>query len=66
MSSVALCRGSDLAASGAGNGSVHLWAVGSETKDIQSLYDLPLVREKEMSSKLPFTSCDNTEDKFVS
>ncbi|KAJ0017477.1 hypothetical protein Pint_11153 [Pistacia integerrima] len=43
VSSISVCRGSDLAASGAGNGSVRLWAIGSETKDIRPLYDLPLV-----------------------
>ncbi|ESR62163.1 hypothetical protein CICLE_v10014949mg [Citrus x clementina] len=43
VSSVTVCGGSDLAASGAGNGSVHLWAIESETKDIQPLYNLPLV-----------------------
>lgn len=43
VSSVTVCGGSDLAASGAGNGSVRLWAIESETKDIQPLYNLPLV-----------------------
>ncbi|KAF8037108.1 hypothetical protein BT93_B0123 [Corymbia citriodora subsp. variegata] len=43
VSSVSVCRGSDLAASGAGNGYVRLWAIGSDNKDIQPLYDLPLV-----------------------
>lgn len=43
VSSISVCRGSDLAASGAGNGSVRLWAIESETKGIQPLYDLPLV-----------------------
>lgn len=43
VSSATVCRGSDLAASGAGNGYVRLWAIGSEKKDIQPLYDLPLV-----------------------
>lgn len=38
-----MCRGSDLAASGAGNGYVRLWAIKSETNNIQPLYDLPLV-----------------------
>lgn len=41
VNSVATCRGSDLAASGAGNGFVHLWAV--ETNAIRKLYELPLV-----------------------
>ncbi|KAF8112181.1 hypothetical protein N665_0066s0055 [Sinapis alba] len=40
VSSVAVCRGSDLAASGAGNGFVHLMAV--ETSAIRPLFKLPL------------------------
>ncbi|KAL5577372.1 hypothetical protein UlMin_019071 [Ulmus minor] len=43
VSSVTVCRGSDLAASGAGNGSVRLWDIKSETKGIQPLHNLPLV-----------------------
>ncbi|OMO83274.1 hypothetical protein CCACVL1_11469 [Corchorus capsularis] len=43
VSSVTVCRGSDLAASGAGNGCVRLWAIESGRKDIQPLYDVPLV-----------------------
>ncbi|XP_050273527.1 U3 snoRNP-associated protein-like EMB2271 isoform X2 [Quercus robur] len=43
VSSVTVCRNSDLAASGAGNGSVRLWDIESETKDIRPLFDLPLV-----------------------
>ncbi|KAK7303556.1 hypothetical protein RJT34_14463 [Clitoria ternatea] len=43
VSAVTVCRNSDLAASGAGNGSVRLWAVESETKDIKPLHDVPLV-----------------------
>ncbi|KAM4118819.1 hypothetical protein ACJW30_03G011400 [Castanea mollissima] len=43
VSSVTVCRNSDLAASGAGNGSVRLWGIESETKDVQPLFDLPLV-----------------------
>lgn len=43
VSSISVCRGSDLAASGAGNGYVRLWAIKSETNNIQPLYDLPLV-----------------------
>lgn len=43
ISSVTVCRGSDLAASGAGNGSVRLWAVESESKAMKPLHDLPLV-----------------------
>ncbi|KAL2341528.1 hypothetical protein Fmac_009468 [Flemingia macrophylla] len=42
VSAVTVCRNSDLAASGAGNGSVRLWAIGSENKDIKSLHDVPL------------------------
>ncbi|KAK6944210.1 WD40 repeat [Dillenia turbinata] len=42
VSSVAVCRSSDLAASGAGNGSVRLWAIESESKSIRPLFDLPL------------------------
>lgn len=41
VSSVAVCRGSDLAASGAGNGFVHLMAV--EPSAIRPLFKLPLV-----------------------
>ncbi|KAJ4876475.1 U3 snoRNP-associated protein-like YAO [Raphanus sativus] len=40
VSSVAVCRGSDLAASGAGNGFVHLMAV--EASAIRPLFKLPL------------------------
>ncbi|KDP35298.1 hypothetical protein JCGZ_09457 [Jatropha curcas] len=43
VSSVTVCRGSDLAASGAGNGSVHLWAIESAPACIRPLYDVPLV-----------------------
>lgn len=43
VSSVSVCTNSDLAASGAGNGSVRLWATASDKKDIRPLYDLPLV-----------------------
>ncbi|XP_010537829.1 PREDICTED: U3 snoRNP-associated protein-like YAO [Tarenaya hassleriana] len=42
VNSVSVCRGSDLAASGAGNGSVRLWAIESESKAIQPLHQLPL------------------------
>ncbi|KAL1216400.1 U3 snoRNP-associated protein-like YAO [Cardamine amara subsp. amara] len=42
VNSVAACRGSDLAASGAGNGSVRLWAVETGANAIRPLYDLPL------------------------
>lgn len=47
VSAITVCRNSDLAASGAGNGSVRLWAIGSETKDITSLYDIPLVSKRD-------------------
>ncbi|MQM04474.1 hypothetical protein Taro_037272 [Colocasia esculenta] len=43
VSSVAVCRGSDLAASGAANGMVRLWAVENDTASIRPLYDFPLV-----------------------
>ncbi|XP_026395468.1 U3 snoRNP-associated protein-like EMB2271 isoform X1 [Papaver somniferum] len=43
VGSVAVSRSSDLIASGAGNGSVHLWAVDGEAKTIRPLHDLPLV-----------------------
>lgn len=46
VGAVTVCRNSDLAASGAGNGSVRLWAVESETKDIKPLYDVPLVSKR--------------------
>ncbi|OVA06566.1 WD40 repeat [Macleaya cordata] len=43
VSSVSVCRSSDLVASGAGNGVVCLWAVDSEAKSVQPLHDLPVV-----------------------
>ncbi|XP_057433277.1 U3 snoRNP-associated protein-like YAO [Lotus japonicus] len=43
VSAVTVCRNSDLGASGAGNGSVRLYAIDSETNDIKSLYNVPLV-----------------------
>ncbi|XP_068668327.1 U3 snoRNP-associated protein-like EMB2271 [Aristolochia californica] len=43
VGAVAVCRGSDLAASGAANGLVRLWSIQSSTKNIQQLYALPLV-----------------------
>ncbi|CAM8915472.1 unnamed protein product [Rhodiola kirilowii] len=43
VSALSISRGSDLAASGAGNGCVRLWAIKSEAKRIEPLYDLPLV-----------------------
>lgn len=43
VSSVTVCRNSDLAASGAGNGSVRLWEIESDSKGIRPLFELPLV-----------------------
>ncbi|XP_071707263.1 U3 snoRNP-associated protein-like EMB2271 [Rutidosis leptorrhynchoides] len=43
VSSVAVCRGSDLAASGAGNGTVRLWEIESDGKGVRPLFELPLV-----------------------
>ncbi|XWS20700.1 hypothetical protein CRYUN_Cryun31cG0125200 [Craigia yunnanensis] len=43
VSSITVCRGSDLAASGAGNGCIRLWAIETGRKDIRPLYDVPLV-----------------------
>lgn len=43
VNAVSVCRNSDLAASGAGNGSVQLWAVEAETKGIRPLFALSLV-----------------------
>ncbi|KAL2476106.1 U3 snoRNP-associated protein-like YAO [Abeliophyllum distichum] len=43
VSSVAVCGSSDLAASGAGNGSIRLWTIESESKGIRPLFELPLV-----------------------
>ncbi|XP_031493418.1 U3 snoRNP-associated protein-like EMB2271 isoform X1 [Nymphaea colorata] len=42
VGAVAVCRGSDLAASGAGNGLVRLWAVGDEQRIISPIHDVPL------------------------
>lgn len=42
VSSVAVCRNSDLAASGAGNGCVRLWAIETENRRIRPLFDVPL------------------------
>ncbi|KAF3779456.1 U3 snoRNP-associated protein-like [Nymphaea thermarum] len=42
IGAVAVCRGSDLAASGAGNGLVRLWAVGDEQRIISLIHDVPL------------------------
>lgn len=43
VGSVAVCRSSDLAASGAGNGSIRLWEIESDSKGIQPLFELPQV-----------------------
>ncbi|KAK9936912.1 hypothetical protein M0R45_013732 [Rubus argutus] len=43
ISSVTSCRGSDLAASGAGNGFVRLWSIESESNAIQPLHNLPVI-----------------------
>ncbi|KAH6776716.1 Transducin/WD40 repeat-like superfamily protein [Perilla frutescens var. hirtella] len=42
VNSIAVCRSSDLAASGAGNGSVRLWEIENESKGIHPLFELPL------------------------
>ncbi|PKU69362.1 U3 snoRNP-associated protein-like YAOH [Dendrobium catenatum] len=43
VSSVAVCRGSDLVASGAANGVIRLWNIASDDKNIQPLLAYPLV-----------------------
>lgn len=43
VSSVAVCRGTDLAASGAGNGIVRLWEIENDAKGVRPLFELPLV-----------------------
>ncbi|KAK2448292.1 LEUNIG protein [Trifolium repens] len=43
VSAVTVCRNTDLAASGAGNGFVRLWAIENEAKDIKPLHNIPLV-----------------------
>ncbi|OIT06163.1 PREDICTED: U3 snoRNP-associated protein-like YAOH [Nicotiana attenuata] len=42
VSALTVCRNSDLAASGAGNGSVRLWAIENESKGIRPLFELPV------------------------
>eukprot|EP00249_Psilotum_nudum_P017521 c26370_g1_i1 orf=79-1659(+) len=42
VASIAVCKGSDLAASGAGNGFVRLWAVEGDNRSLRALYDLPV------------------------
>ncbi|EPS68304.1 hypothetical protein M569_06466, partial [Genlisea aurea] len=41
INSVAVCRSSDLAASGAGNGSICIWAIEEQSKAIRPLFELP-------------------------
>ncbi|XAR59362.1 hypothetical protein NMG60_11015178 [Bertholletia excelsa] len=43
VSSIAVCRSSDLAASGAANGCIRLWGIENESKGIRPLFELPLV-----------------------
>ncbi|XP_075497557.1 U3 snoRNP-associated protein-like EMB2271 [Primulina tabacum] len=43
INSITVCRNSDLAASGAGNGLVRLWKIENESKGISPLFELPLV-----------------------
>lgn len=47
VGAVSVCRNSDLAVSGAGNGSVRLWAIDgqNERRKIKPLYGVPLVRK---------------------
>eukprot|EP00897_Mesotaenium_endlicherianum_P010723 jgi/Mesen1/967/ME000012S00523 len=42
VGSVAVCRGSDLAASGAGDGYVRLWGCGGEPRRLRPLHSLPV------------------------
>eukprot|EP01018_Ginkgo_biloba_P028008 Gb_41592 [translate_table: standard] len=42
VGAVAVCRGSDLVASGAGDGMVRLWAIESGNKSLQTVHDIPL------------------------
>ncbi|GAB2275246.1 hypothetical protein Dimus_010006 [Dionaea muscipula] len=42
VGSVAVCPNSDLAASGAGNGFIRLWAIENENRGIQPLFHLPI------------------------
>jgi ribosomal RNA-processing protein 9 len=42
VGSVCVCRSSDLAASGAGNGSVRLWLIEKDCKGLSPLFELPL------------------------
>ncbi|CAH9078745.1 unnamed protein product [Cuscuta epithymum] len=43
VGAVAVCRSSDLAASGAGNGLVRLWKLESDSRGISPLFKIPLV-----------------------
>lgn len=42
VGAMAVCRGSDLAASGAGDGLVHLWALQEDNRNLQALHSLPV------------------------
>ncbi|KAF3621081.1 U3 snoRNP-associated protein-like YAO [Capsicum annuum] len=42
VSALTVCRNSDLAASGAGSGSVRLWTIENESKGIRPLFELPV------------------------
>lgn len=43
VGAVAVCRASDLAASGAGDGSVQLWALQDTNRVLEPLHKLPVV-----------------------
>ncbi|KAL8108434.1 U3 snoRNP-associated protein-like EMB2271 [Apium graveolens] len=43
VGSVSVCRNSDLASSGAGNGAIRLWEIERECKGLRPLFELPLV-----------------------
>ncbi|XP_074269520.1 U3 snoRNP-associated protein-like EMB2271 [Silene latifolia] len=43
VGAVSVCRNSDFAASGAGNGFVRLWAIESEARGIRPLFSVPVV-----------------------
>ena len=44
VGALAVCRGSDLAASGAGDGKVQLWALEEDNKHLRALHSLPVVK----------------------
>ena len=46
VGALAVCRGSDLAASGAGDGIVRLWAIENSNKSLKVVHDIPLVRNE--------------------